>query len=68
MPVGAEILCVQVQYLGAALWAIVNDQHPKEDRTIRIYGTGHLCNSAKEHYIGTYQRGQLVYHVFEADE
>jgi hypothetical protein len=69
LPVGAEILCVQMQGSDPCLWAIVNDHEsiPKMDITIRTYGTGQPLESTKENYIGTYQSmsGQLVFHVFK---
>lgn len=68
MPIGAEILCVQMQGSDPCLWAIVNDHEsiPKMNITIRTYGIGHPIDSIKEQYIGTYQSlsGQLVFHVF----
>lgn len=69
MPVGAEILCVQMQGSDPCLWAIVTDHEsiPKMNITLRTYGTGHPIDSTKEQYIGTYQSmsGQLVFHVFK---
>ena len=69
MPVGAEILCVQVQGGTPCLWAKVDTEAAYDiKRTIRIYGTGHHINQDEPlDYIGTFQleNGVLVFHVFE---
>jgi len=68
MPIGAEILTVQIQYDIPCLWAVVDDARPKEDRHIEIYGTGHEMRPlTSRKYIGTYQLTfeGLVFHVFE---
>lgn len=67
MPVGAEILCVQMQRDIPCLWAEVNvEETRREYREIFIHGTGHKYNQHKR-YIGTFQKfdGALVFHVFE---
>lgn len=78
LPIGAQILCVQMQGKSPQLWAIIDPHAPKEPRVIDIYGTGHPLGDyrllplpkPKEDpgkYIGTFQQyeGQLVWHVFE---
>ena len=68
LPVGAEILTVQMQHGAAWLWAKIDtDQHKTENRKIRCYGTGHKMNGVPAKYIGTFQidNGALVFHVFE---
>lgn len=68
---GAEILAVQVQHGNPFLWAIVDNDAPKEKRVFEVYGTGHelkpLTAIDSRKYIGTYQLygGNLVFHVFE---
>ena len=51
------------------LWAMVDtEENSKEDRYIRIYGTGHeISNAGNLKYISTIQMmgGSLVLHVFE---
>lgn len=67
VPVGAEILCVQMQRDVPCLWAEVNvEETMREYREIFIHGTGHKYNPHKR-YIGTFQKfdGALVFHVFE---
>lgn len=68
MPFSAEILCVQPQAGVICLWAIVNEMEEQEGQTFYIYGTGHICNSLRETYIGTCQIGEYVYHVFKKIE
>ena len=70
MPEGAKILCVQVQYGAACLWAEVDTDKPSVDRTIEMFGTGYemRCDMGIERqYIGSYQLigGALVFHVYE---
>ena len=70
MPVNAEILTVQTQNEIPCLWALVDPDDPKEDRVIKIFGTGHPIvydAGVDRKYIGTYQLrgGSLVFHVFE---
>lgn len=66
MPLGAEILCVQVQNDIPCLWAKVDPKAHRVDREIRIYGTGHDLDWDTGDYVGTFQvRGDfLVFHVF----
>ena len=68
MPRGAEILCVQVQNGIPCLWADISTENAqeREKRYIRIIGTGHELPKAVMKYIGTFQMGALVFHVFEA--
>lgn len=69
MPVGAEILTVQVQNGRPFLWALVSPDSPKVQRSFRLIGTGHPVEDtiSKESYIGTYQvgGGRYVFHLFE---
>lgn len=67
MPAGASVLCVQIQIATPCLWAIVDAEAPKVERWFRIYGTGHPMNkdSHAGNYVGTFQYGPLVFHVFE---
>lgn len=70
MPSGAKVLTVQVQNGEPCIWALVNTDNKIEERTFRIYGTGHHMDYKyvdKETYIGSYQLsgGLLVFHLFE---
>lgn len=69
MPVGAEILSVQVQNGNACIWALVDPLAKQNFRTFHTYGTGHPIKNEDFglKYIGTYQlnNGDLVFHLFE---
>lgn len=69
MPLGARILCVQMQGPALCLWAEVDDaQTVEERRAFRVIGTGHpIPDAASLTYIGTVQMrgGQLIFHVYE---
>ena len=65
IPVGAEILTVQVQGATPCIWALVNPELPEKQITVQTFGTGHHVDGEGK-YIGTYQLegGSLVFHVF----
>lgn len=68
MPMGAEILTVQMQHRKPCIWALVNTTAKLTERNIEIFGTGNPISVVGERkYIGTYQLldGGLVFHVFE---
>lgn len=69
LPIGAEILCVQMQGADMCLWALVDPNADIEERIIEIYGTGHPINydmGISRKYISTVQVNQyLVFHIFE---
>ena len=67
IPVDAELLDVQVQAGTPCLWAIVDPSKEKEQRLLRIIGTGHTFTDEGLAYIASYQlgNGALVFHVFE---
>jgi hypothetical protein len=70
MPIGAEILTVQVQNEKPCMWALVDEDKETEQRCFEIIGTGHTMyrgEDLKRNYIGTFQLhgGSLVFHLFE---
>ena len=65
MPKGADVLTVQMQGNTPCLWALVDIEAEKELRVFNLVGTGHICRSLKDNYIGTFQMGPLVWHLFE---
>jgi len=68
MPVGAKILCAQIQQGELCLWAEVDTRCGNLAREIWIFGTGHpIRNAFSLRYIGTVQQfdGGLVWHVYE---
>lgn len=70
MPLGAQILCVQVQHDKPCLWVLADPcALPAEERAIEIRGTGQSLTGAGGRYIGTYQLSdeQCVGHVFEVN-
>lgn len=69
LPIGAILLCVQVQHGQPRLWARVNPAQPKENKKIITHGTGHMVPETTGRHIGTYQLadGNIVFHVFESD-
>lgn len=66
LPIIREILDVQFQNGVACIWVkLESDDEVKELVTINTYGTGHLIPRIEQKYIGTYQDGNFVFHVFE---
>ena len=71
IPAGGKILDLQQQRGVPCLWVLVNPEAEKELRTFTVYGTGHEIPDEGFEYVGTYQEGMLVWHLFEyigADE
>jgi len=66
MPIGAEILSVQVQHGLPQVWALVKESNETEKRTFITCGTGNPIPENIGRYLGTYQcdNGALVFHVF----
>lgn len=67
MPLGAKVLCVQMQHDEPCIWALVDDNMPLTPYPFAWRGTGHHCDgidAAK--YIGTIQMqgGELIFHLF----
>jgi len=67
MPLIAVVLCVQMQSGVPCLWAICDTtSNEKASRVFRIFGTGHeIGDYAADKYVGTFQTGGFVFHVFE---
>ncbi len=68
VPVGAELLTVQIQNGEPCLWARVDTNELVELRKIAIHGTGHELPDTTRKYIDTYQMAgdSLIFHVFES--
>ena len=67
MPLGAEVLTVQVQNGTPCIWARVNPDYAKLQYRFRIFGTGHpIEDDFVGKYVGTYQlqNGALIFHVW----
>lgn len=69
IPVGAELLTVQIQNGQPVLWAMVDPDAPKVMRHVQMYGTGWPISVNDEliKFLGTVQcnGGILVWHFFE---
>jgi hypothetical protein len=68
MPMGAEVLTMQIQDGQPCLWALVDGGERQEQRLIEIFGTGnpiHEDAGIQRRYIGTFQQSPFVWHVFE---
>lgn len=66
MPVGAQILTLQIQNSVPTIWAYVIPDAATRPRTFRKIGTGHpIDTTADLRYIGTWQSAGYVFHVFE---
>ena len=64
-PKGAEILTIQVQDMQPYLWALVDPDRPPDRIKLITKGTGHpIGDKEVGEYVGTYQFGKLVFHVF----
>ena len=61
----ATILDVQVQDGVPVMWALIDTNEKMIKREFTIVGTGHDCQVAPKDYIGTFQMGMLVWHLFE---
>jgi len=64
LPVGYEILDIQMQNAEICLWARVDIEKPSQVLPIRVYATGEDVNERSIH-LKTVQEGTLVLHVFE---
>lgn len=69
MPMGSEILAVQVQGDIPCIWAIVDPEAELEVRRFQLYGTGHTMDIAvtQDQHVGTFQLlgGRFVGHLFD---
>ena len=66
MPKGAEILTVKMQSsFDTCLWALVDSEKETEKREFEIIGTGQEFDSDNRKYVGTWQDGPFVWHLFE---
>jgi len=70
MPIGADILDMQMQHGIPTLWALVDPEAKEIKRKFIIRGTGHDIDGElyeNMYFIGTFQMddGNLIFHVFE---
>lgn len=64
MPRGAMILSVQTLGGIPCIWARVHPKRQSELRTFQLRGTGHTFNGTEGDFVGTFQMGPLVFHLF----
>ena len=69
MPIGARVLCVQVQRGEPCIWAMINTGADLVRRQFALRGTGHNCDGlgSSRTYVGTFQLGEgsFVGHLFD---
>ncbi len=68
MPIGYEILSVQVQDNDLVLWALVSPEMKNARVPIEINGTGNMIHEHEgesKKYLATIQMNYFVWHVFE---
>jgi hypothetical protein len=65
LPKGAKLLTLQLQAGNPTLWFLCDADAPLEPRRFAIHGTGHPLPEFPGDYKGTFQTGELVWHVFE---
>ncbi len=71
IPVGSQVLSVQMQKGSPCIWVLVNPDNKLASRAFNLVGTGQKLPSdwdcTKKKFIGTFQmaEGNLVYHLFE---
>lgn len=68
MPTGARILTIQVQERAPnmpSIWVLCDDKAPPLERHFQIIGTGHTADVEADKYVGTWQQGGFVWHLFE---
>lgn len=64
----AQILTVQMQGEYPMIWALVDTEDiakPPEDRDVYMASAGHALDDKPGRYIGTFQDGAFVWHVFD---
>jgi hypothetical protein len=65
MPKGATVLSVQMQRDQPMMWAMVDTDQPLVLRKFAVRGTGHDCSGVSHAFVGTFQYGALVFHLFD---
>lgn len=67
LPVGYEVLSIQVQDDVPFMWCKINEGAPTENVYFSVVGTGHQIPPVSKKYLGTFQlnNGRFVGHLFE---
>ncbi len=66
MPIINKPLTLQLQNYAPCLWMLVDPDSPRIKVRIRTVGTGHSFVLSDMEYVGTYQAGSFIWHVFIA--
>lgn len=66
MPEASEVLSVAVQGDEPQMWALVDLTTPMKNRTFLVVGTGNPAPENAGRFVGTWQGGPFVWHLFEA--
>jgi hypothetical protein len=62
---GAKVLDLQMQRGCPTLWFLVDPFNEAETRVFQTYGTGEEIEGDPGEFVGTYQCGPYVWHLFE---
>lgn len=65
MPEGADILRIGRQGDQACMWVQCDPDKPREIRSFQTVGTGYKEITEDMRYVGTYEDGAYVWHVYE---
>ena len=69
MPLGYQLLNIEVQNGIPRIWAKVDTDQPDTEVELATYGTGEKIEESDNlRYIGTFQINGLVAHVFEVEK
>lgn len=69
MPKDSYVVHLGEQSGRLCLWAFCDTEAPLEDRTFRIYGTGHEIKDGEGFlHCGTVIAGSFVWHIYEGDD
>jgi len=65
IPSDGKVLAVQTQNEIPHIWVLVNSDNEMQTRTFTVVGTGHSFDDTNKKYVGTFQDGPFVWHLFE---
>jgi len=65
LPVGSYVLSVQMQNGQPCVWVMLDpDDENKTVATFEVVGTGHDIDRTDKGFVGTFQDGAFVWHLF----
>lgn len=68
LPESARFLCVQTQSGKPQMWWLVNPSNSKATNKFTTFGTGLPISKNPGTYLGTWQDGPYVWHLFQEDK